>query len=397
MHNKMKRISIAAIAPLILAACSGSHNTSYTVTGNIDGLPDSSAVILIPLSHAAPDTIASAVVTGGRFTFTGSTDEPVAVHLLVKDNYGYVTFMLENADISISGKASSSASHDGKLRYDFDGITVAGSPLTDTLNIKMAGRHRLDSLFSAHYRTYENVMNAAAKARKEQNSSMLDSIHASDEYKAMAENERSLFAALDSNFEASVRDNSDSFWGPLLMIAQTTYFSTPQREMYQSLSEEAKNSRYGRLVYEELYPVGAPGDRMPAFDAVTIDGSKTDLASLCKDKKYIILDFWASWCGPCRREIPNLKKIYTDHFANGFDIVSVSIDKEEQPWLDAVKDEGLAWVNIRDTDHSIADKYKVSAVPTMYIIDSNGCLVAENLRGEELAAKIKELMENNRD
>ena len=114
---------------------------------------------------------------------------------------------------------------------------------------------------------------------------------------------------------------------------------------------------------------------MPEFEAVTIDGTKTSLAELCKDKKYVILDFWASWCGPCRREIPNLKAIYADHAGKGFDIISISIDKEEKPWLNAVKNEGLEWVNIRDTDHSIADKYKVSAVPTMYIIDSEGRLV----------------------
>ena len=108
--------------------------------------------------------------------------------------------------------------------------------------------------------------------------------------------------------------------------------------------------------------------------------------------KPVIIDFWATWCGPCRREIPNLKAIYADHAGKGFDIISISIDKEEKPWLNAVKNEGLEWVNIRDTDHSIADKYKVSAVPTMYIIDSEGRLVAENLRGEELAAKISELM-----
>lgn len=178
------------------------------------------------------------------------------------------------------------------------------------------------------------------------------------------------------------------------MISQTSYLSAGQRELYESLSDSAKNSYYGRLVYDELYPVGRPGDKMPEFDAVTIDGTKTGLAALCKDKKYVILDFWASWCGPCRREIPNLKEIYSDFADKGFDIISVSIDKEEKPWINAVENEGLKWVNIRDIDHSIADKYKVSAVPTMYIVDSEGRLVAENLRGEELAAKIKELFQN---
>ena len=302
--------------------------------------------------------------------------------------------MLENADISINGVVKSNEVPDGKLRFDFDEVSVSGSPMTDTYNEKMSGRRMLDSMFMAHQAAYRPLIDKYYEARQNGNSSLVDSIDASEEYNRMRMAEKNLFAAADSIFDASVIADKDDFWGPLLMISQTSYLSAGQRDLYESLSDSAKNSYYGRLVYDELYPVGRPGDKMPEFEAVTIDGTKTGLAALCKDKKYVILDFWASWCGPCRREIPNLKKIYSDFADKGFDIISVSIDKEEKPWINAVENEGLKWVNIRDIDHSIADKYKVSAVPTMYIVDSEGRLVAENLRGEELAAKIKELFQN---
>ena len=116
------------------------------------------------------------------------------------------------------------------------------------------------------------------------------------------------------------------------------------------------------------------------------------LASACNGKKYILLDFWASWCGPCRRELPNVKSIYEKHMNNGFDVLSISIDQDDSAWRQAVKEEDLKWINLRDTDHTIADAYHVSSVPAMYIVDSEGRLVAENLRGEELAAKVDELM-----
>ena len=388
----MKKISITALASVMLMACSQSEKTSYTITGHIDGLPDSSEVILIPLSLSGSDTIASSIVSDGHFSFNGTTEEPIAVNLIVKDHYGRKTFMLENADISISGSVSASEVDGGKLNFNFENVNINGSAMTDSFNIKMAGRHRLDSMFHAHHIKFEKISNAAAQARVEKNSARLDSIYATDEYKAMAADERYLFSALDSNYTASVKANSNTFWGPLLMISQVTYLTPEQRELYEKFSDEAKQSYYGRIVYDELYPVGAPGDKMPAFDAVTIDGSNTSLSSLCKYKKYIILDFWASWCGPCKREIPNLKNIYADFADKGFDIVSISIDQEDDAWRNAVKAEDLKWINIRDTDHSIADKYKVSSVPTMYIVDSKGRLVAENLRGEELAAKVKELM-----
>lgn len=392
----MKKTFIAAglAVSLLTTACGSSEKTSYTIHGEIAGIPDSSVVLLSSLTHTSPDTIAEAVVTDGKFEITGVAEEPRAVTLYIKDNYGSKVFMLENADISINGVVKSNEVPDGKLRFDFDEVSVSGSPMTDTYNEKMSGRRMLDSMFMAHQAAYRPLIDKYYEARQNGNSSLVDSINASEEYNRMRMAEKNLFAAADSIFDASVIANKDDFWGPLLMISQTSYLSAGQRELYESLSDSAKNSYYGRLVYDELYPVGRPGDKMPEFYAVTIDGTKTGLAALCKDKKYVILDFWASWCGPCRREIPNLKEIYSDFADKGFDIISVSIDKEEKPWINAVENEGLKWVNIRDIDHSIADKYKVSAVPTMYIVDSEGRLVAENLRGEELAAKIKELFQN---
>ncbi|WP_290121287.1 TlpA disulfide reductase family protein [uncultured Duncaniella sp.] len=392
----MKKTFIAAglAVSLLTTACGSSEKTSYTIHGEIAGIPDSSVVLLSSLTHTSPDTIAEAVVTDGKFEITGVAEEPRAVTLYIKDNYGSKVFMLENADISINGVVKSNEVPDGKLRFDFDEVSVSGSPMTDTYNEKMSGRRMLDSMFMAHQAAYRPLIDKYYEARQNGNSSLVDSIDASEEYNRMRMAEKNLFAAADSIFDASVIADKDDFWGPLLMISQTSYLSAGQRDLYESLSDSAKNSYYGRLVYDELYPVGRPGDKMPEFEAVTIDGTKTGLAALCKDKKYVILDFWASWCGPCRREIPNLKKIYSDFADKGFDIISVSIDKEEKPWINAVENEGLKWVNIRDIDHSIADKYKVSAVPTMYIVDSEGRLVAENLRGEELAAKIKELFQN---
>ena len=171
------------------------------------------------------------------------------------------------------------------------------------------------------------------------------------------------------------------------------YMSPNARDMYEQLGDSAKESFYGQFVYGQLYPVGRPGDKMPEFKSKDINGNEVDIVEFCKGKKAVLLDFWASWCGPCRREIPNLKEIYKNYADKGFDILSISIDAEEEPWLKAVKDEDLKWTNVRDTDHSIADLYKVSAVPTMYVVDGNGCLVAENLRGQELADKIAELVD----
>ena len=106
--------------------------------------------------------------------------------------------------------------------------------------------------------------------------------------------------------------------------------------------------------------------------------------------KYILIDFWASWCAPCRKEIPNIKKQYAKYADKGFEVISISIDKKKADWEKALKEEQLKWPNFLD-ETGVAQLYKVRAVPTMYLIDAEGRMVGENMRGEALAAKLAEL------
>ena len=130
---------------------------------------------------------------------------------------------------------------------------------------------------------------------------------------------------------------------------------------------------------------------MKPFTVQDDNGNDVTLAQLLEGKKYVLIDFWASWCGPCRKEIPNVKAQYAKYKDRGFDVVSISIDKDEAAWKKAVKEEQLEWPNFRSQE--VADLYKVNAVPTMYLIDAEGKIVADgnNARGEGLATKLEEL------
>ena len=120
--------------------------------------------------------------------------------------------------------------------------------------------------------------------------------------------------------------------------------------MFESMSEEAKNSYYGKMVYEQLYPANKTGEKVPDFSVVGIDGKKHSLESLLKGKKVLLIDFWASWCGPCKKEIPHLKEDYKRFAEKGFEIVSISIDQDEKAWLKAVDKLELQWPNFRDSE-----------------------------------------------
>ncbi len=139
------------------------------------------------------------------------------------------------------------------------------------------------------------------------------------------------------------------------------------------------------------------GDYAPTFTAPTPDGNSFSTASL--ESKVTILDFWASWCGPCRKENPNVVRMYNQYHDKGLEIVGVSLDKAGQKdrWLKAIEQDKLTWKhvsNLQGWQEPIAQTYGVRSIPATYILDKDGKIVAKNLRGKALEDKVAELLEN---
>jgi peroxiredoxin len=168
-------------------------------------------------------------------------------------------------------------------------------------------------------------------------------------------------------------------------------------QLYNSLSSAVRNTPAGKAYSEqlELIKLIAVGAQAPNFTQQTPDGRQVSLADY--RGKYVLVDFWASWCGPCRAENPNVTKIYNEYKAKNFDILGVSLDNEKarEKWLKAIQDDQLAWTQVSDLkgwSNQVALLYRVQAIPQNFLVDPSGKIVATNLHGEELKTTLAQFI-----
>lgn len=385
----LKKLLFAASFGLLGVCASWAQSTSFGIEGAVKGLADGTCLQLVPVSHVKSSPLAETTVKGGAFTFSGKVDAPFAVAMIVKDGVGSLPLVLDGSAVKIQGEIRTETTPSYTV-YDFSQVTVSGSPLSDKYRDILKVRDELDVIYKANNEKYRSVREAFGQAYARKDQALMDSLKATPEYKASAQADSLFFARVEKDYYDAVMRNKDSFWGPLTMISLFSYLTEEQAGWYNALSQEAKDSYYGKLVKNEIWPPKQEGKKVPGFTVKDQNGKSVSLDELCQGKKYILIDFWASWCNPCRKEIPNLKNLYAEYAGKGFQIVSISIDKKRADWEKALKEEQLAWPNFLDTE-GIAGIYNVRFVPTMYLIDADKTVVGENLRGEALAGKLAEL------
>ncbi len=171
------------------------------------------------------------------------------------------------------------------------------------------------------------------------------------------------------------------------------------KALYDKLSPEVKKTAYAVQAKTDLETKmkTAVGAKAPDFEAPTPDGKTLRMSDVLKKSKVLVLDFWASWCRPCRVENPYVVDIYKKYHDKGLNILSVSLDRpgQKDKWLEAIKKDGLDWYHVSNLQYwqdTIARLYGVRSIPATFILDKNGVIRAKNLRREKLEAKIKELL-----
>ena len=164
------------------------------------------------------------------------------------------------------------------------------------------------------------------------------------------------------------------------------------KALYDGFGEAVKQCVYGQMIAQqiEVFKQVEVGSVPSDFMGLTAEGDTVSLYGV--EAKLKLVDFWASWCAPCRSEMPNVKKVYKKFHHAGLEIIGVSIDQRPGDWMKALQEDKLPWLNIIDPEGKIAGYFLVQAIPHTVLLDENNVIVAKNLRGKELEKKIAELL-----
>jgi len=327
------------------------QNNNFTLNGKIDGLDEHAKVYLTYFESGKVHKDSSAV-QNGVFQFSGTVAEPVLAQLIV-DHTGTSSPIRNVDEISL---------------YLEKGVFNVTS--TDSVKRAVITGSKINDDEKKYEAMLEPVLNSGADSRKK----------------------------IREVQQAYIQQNPGSYISLVTLIQLSRMDMDPPavKQLYLGLSENLRNTPDGKKLGQNIEASIATvvGAQAPLFTQNDVNDKPVNLADF--RGKYVLLDFWASWCGPCRAENPNYVKAYNKYKDKGFTILSVSLDRpgKKDAWLAAIKHDGLEWMQVSDLkfwDNAAAKLYDVGSVPANFLIDPSGKIIAKDLRGDELTKKLASL------
>ena len=388
----MKKITLFLAAAALVVSCKNLAENEFEITGEVDSSLEGKNVILERQGPMGFMPIDTAKVEGGKFIFKDTTSAPSIHFLSFEGKQEKLNFILEPGAIDI--------------KVDKD--TLYKSTTGGTYN-----NEKLEEFKQLSYTMYQKSQkfeksNTEARNKAMQANDTVTVNKLGKEYSAITKE-------WEGKLTEFIKKNPKAYCN-VIILGQVAQMGVKQmdeiKKLYDGLDPVVKKTKEGKQIaeyftkldqeknapqpQEEAAPTTAGvnvGDVAPDFSAPTPDGKSLSLKQSLG--KVTIVDFWASWCKPCRAENPNVVALYNELHGKGLNIIGVSLDKDAAAWKKAIADDKLTWnhiSNLKQWDDAIAKQYGVQGIPATFILDASGKVVAKDLRGAELKAKVQELL-----
>ncbi len=384
----MRKVILFALLALSIVSCSKVKKGEFLITGTAKGVADGKTVILQTQDAAGMmmvpvDTVK---IKDGKFEFKGKVKEPTMYSLSFPDFQNGFPVILESDEI--------------KVEVNKDSIN----------NSRISGTYNNDE--------FQKFNDEAKKIQKK----MMDFQKKNMQAFNVAQQQKDTVTInklikQNNDIQKGLKDmmvkypdtHPKSFISALIvleMFRDPNFDAKKIRNVYNSFDEELKNTKTAKKIKDQLdeldkvkntpkpKPVAVNvGQIAPDFSAKTPQGVTVSLKESMG--KVTVIDFWASWCGPCRKENPAVVALYSELHSKGLNIISVSLDEDATEWKAAIAKDKLSWTqvsNLQKWKDPIALQYKIEQIPTTFLLDNTGKIVAKDLRGADLKAKVMELL-----